>query len=81
MPGGNYAGQAAILQAPLRQASGVREQCIVIAVLPPVLEPTYARAAEGLLAGGLVGVIERLVLEELKPILPANESGLVWVLT
>jgi hypothetical protein len=59
----------------------MREQRIVIAVFPPVLETPDARAAEGLLARSLVGVVERLVLEELKTILPANESGLVWVLT
>ncbi len=59
----------------------MREQHIVIAVLPPVLETPYARAAEGLHAGDLVRVIERLVLEELKPRLPANESWLIWVFT
>jgi hypothetical protein len=69
------------LQTPLRQAGGVREYRIVIAVLAPVLETPYAGTVQSLLAGGLVGVIERLVLEELKPILPANQSGLVWVLT
>src|SRR5215831_11653171 len=59
----------------------MREQRIVIAVLPPVLETPYARAVESLLARILVGIVEGLVLEDLKPIFPPDKAGLVCVLT
>ena len=75
--GGDDAGQASALKTPLRQPHCVREQSIVIAVLPPMLEAPYARAVQSLLARGLVQIVEWLVLQELKPRLPAHDPWLV----
>src|SRR5690348_18199349 len=55
----------------------MREQSVVIAILPSVLESACTPPIEGLLAGILVGVIKRLLFQELKTILPVNHSRLV----
>src|SRR5262249_24970373 len=75
--GGGDTGQASAFETPLRQPQGVREHRIVIAVLPTVLKTPQAWAVQSLLAGGLVRVIDRLVLQELIPRLPAHDSRLV----